>query len=436
MILNMSKCKGKVLTRFYVSTIYLLSQLSFCATISAEESYQTPMVNYREPPTVDFEKKIHQYYTKNTDDSFKKVSEFLTQKSTNELQFDSEKESLHNLLSDLNISIHSQTLVFSNTSLQLSRISQNNPRAIFFNDNLYLGYVPGGFIEIIGIDAQIGAIPYVFKLPQKGDLQYPQIRRSTRCMRCHATKQTGGVPGLLLSSVIPAETGGSLDNLNPGKPGHNLPYTRRFGGWFLTNQADNHNNWSNSIGVMNQKGQIKQKKIQLPVYNISKYHLSNESEMVTHLVMEHQIGFTNLCISAQYALRESRLSKNKSTKHQVEDYFVEQLLRYSLFVDEPNLSIPSDKETSRFITYFEKSYPKKNPFNLFRKIELNTRLFKTRCSYMLGTPVFKALPDDFKNTFMISLREIVSKKNTELSFLGSHLEEDERERILHVLSQK
>ena len=436
MILNMSKCKGKVLTRFYISIVILLSLLSFCATISAEESYQKSMANYREPPTVDFENKIHQYYTKHTDDSFQKVSEFLTQKNTNELQFDSEKESLRNLLSDLNISIHSQALVFSNTSLQLSRISQNNPRAIFFNDNLYVGYVPGGFIEIIGIDPRIGAIPYVFKLPQKGDLQYPPIRRSTRCMRCHATKQTGGVPGLLLSSVIPAETGGSLDNLNPGKPGHHLPYTKRFGGWFLTNHADYLNKWSNSIGVMNQKGQIKQKKIQIPVNNISKYHLSNKSEMVTHLVMEHQIGFTNLCISAQYALRELKLPKSKSTKHQVEDYYIEQLLRYSLFVDEPNLSIPSDKETSTFITYFEKSYPKKNSFNLLRKIELKTRLFKTRCSYMLGSSVFKALPADFKNTFMISLKEIVSQKNTELSFLGSHLEDDERERILNVLSQE
>ena len=436
MILNMSKCKGKVLTRFYISILNLLSHLSFCATISAEESYQTRMVNYRGLPTVDFENKIHQYYTKHTDDSFQKVSEFLAQKSSNELQFDSEKDSLRSLLTDLNISIHSQTLVFSNTSLQLSRISQKNPRAIFFNDNLYVGYVPGGFIEIIGIDPQIGAIPYVFKLPQKGDLQYPPIRRSTRCMRCHATKQTGGIPGLLLSSVIPAETGGNLDNLNPRNPGHHLPYSKRFGGWFLTNQPDYINNWSNSIGMMNQKGQIKQKKIQLPEDNVSKYHLSNKSEMVTHMVMEHQIGFTNLCISAQFALRESKLPKNKSTKHQVEDYFIEQLLRYSLFVDEPNLPIPADQETSTFVTYFEKSYPKKNPFNLFRKIDLDTRLFKTRCSYMLGSSVFKALPDEFKNTFMISLMEIVSQKNTEFSFLGSHLEEDERERILNILSQK
>jgi hypothetical protein len=55
---------------------------------------------------------------------------------------------------------------------------------------------------------------------------------------------------------------------------------------------------------------------------------------------------------------------------------------------------------------------------------------------MLGSSVFKALPADFKNTFMISLKEIVSQKNTELSFLGSHLEDDERERILNVLSQE
>jgi hypothetical protein len=76
----MSKCKGKVFTLFYTAIISCLSHLSFYTTISAEEAYQPPAVNDFGPPTVDFENRIHQYYSKHTDDSFQKVSEFLTQK--------------------------------------------------------------------------------------------------------------------------------------------------------------------------------------------------------------------------------------------------------------------------------------------------------------------------------------------------------------------
>ena len=77
------------------------------------------------------------------------------------------KDYLNWLLNKLYISKHSQLLVYSTTSLQLSRISPYNPRAIYFSDDLYLGYVPGGQIEVIGIDPQLGAIPYILIYPQK-----------------------------------------------------------------------------------------------------------------------------------------------------------------------------------------------------------------------------------------------------------------------------
>ena len=96
-----------------------------------------------------------------------------------------------------------------------------------------------------------------------------------------------GIPGLLLSSVIPAETGGSLDNLNLGTPVIIFIFEKVLSGLTIPNYI---NRWSNSIGMMNQKGQIKQKKIQLPEDNVSKYHLSNKSEMVTHLVMDIRLG--------------------------------------------------------------------------------------------------------------------------------------------------
>jgi hypothetical protein len=48
---------------------------------------------------------------------------------------------LRSVLQKLDISESSQTLVFSKTSFQFSRISPERPRALYFNDDVYVGQV-------------------------------------------------------------------------------------------------------------------------------------------------------------------------------------------------------------------------------------------------------------------------------------------------------
>src|SRR5262245_60896483 len=57
------------------------------------------------------------------------------------LQFDPEHGYLPALLDELKIPRTSQSLVFSKTSLQLFLISPETPRAIYFNDDMYVGSV-------------------------------------------------------------------------------------------------------------------------------------------------------------------------------------------------------------------------------------------------------------------------------------------------------
>ena len=184
-----------------------------------------------------------------------------------ELNFESEKKYLLSLLDELAISPHSQLLVYSTTSLQLSRISPSNPRAIYFTDDIYLGYVPGGQIEIIGIDPQLGAIPYIFNLPKENDFKHPTIHRSKRCMNCHASPDIGGAPGLLIGSVVPGPGGGSIDAFRKKISGHGVPYEERFGGWHITGQHPFIKTWANQTGEM-RDGNINQN-TQSPRVNIS-----------------------------------------------------------------------------------------------------------------------------------------------------------------------
>lgn len=65
------------------------------------------------------------------------------------------------LLKELDVAVESQVLVFSKTSMQIHKISPTNPRALFFNDSVYVGYVPGSSIlELAANDPTLGAIFY------------------------------------------------------------------------------------------------------------------------------------------------------------------------------------------------------------------------------------------------------------------------------------
>ncbi|MNC86300.1 hypothetical protein D3C83_19510 [compost metagenome] len=64
---------------------------------------------------------------------------------------------LASVLEALNVPVESQMLVFSKTSFQAPRINPKNPRAIFFNDTVSVGWVRGGeVLEFIGQDPQLG----------------------------------------------------------------------------------------------------------------------------------------------------------------------------------------------------------------------------------------------------------------------------------------
>ena len=424
----MLKCKGKLY--IYFALFFEFSGL----TLLISQTYADQSKSSTVLQVSNFESDLHQYHLKSPEDPFAPLVTKMQQKRPQALQFETEKDALRALLIELEVSEATQVLVFSNTSLQLSRISKNHPRALFFNDDLYVGYVPGGFIEIIGIDPKVGAIPYVFRLPKRGDNIHPPIRRSSRCMRCHATSSTAHIPGLLMSSVIPAEGGGSLDNLAPEQPGHEIPYGNRFGGWFLSDRNSKVAKWSNSTGIMT-NGNISQQLVPWPHQNIAKYHLNDKSETVAHLILSHQVGFTNLCIEIQYLLREFKEKYPHDYEKKITGKLVEKLLSYALFSSEPRLPISLSKENSLFVDEFESLKHSNKKFHEFRKLNLRDRLLEIRCSYMLGSNVYQALPKMFKSNFEKTLVTILKDEHGLKTKVTDHLESSEKAKILEILEK-
>src|SRR5215475_12804520 len=123
---------------------------------------------------------------------------------------------LQSVLKALNVPVESQIVVFARDSVQLARITPTNPRALFFNDSVAVGWVRGGFVELASQDPRNGVIFYALEPGSS------QLTRRDDCLICHYSYSTAGVPGMLVRS-----TGQFTVN-------HGVPLEDRWGGWYVT----------------------------------------------------------------------------------------------------------------------------------------------------------------------------------------------------------
>src|SRR5262245_40613207 len=149
------------------------------------------------------------------------------------LNYDEKYGYLFSVLKQLKVPVSSQTLVFSKSSFQLSQIGPETPRAIYFNDDVYVGWVNHGqFIEVAEVDPESG--PVFYKLNQEYD-PYPMLQRETdECLVCHDTFQTNSpVPRLLMLSVLANPAGNAL-KAAALITNDQSPLRERWGGWYVT----------------------------------------------------------------------------------------------------------------------------------------------------------------------------------------------------------
>ena len=101
-----------------------------------------------------------------------------------------DREILDQLLGLLNVPVESQMLVYSKTSAQNSLISPRRPRAIYFSDNAYVGWVQRGNIEVITFDEKLGMVYHMVYLDKREKGKAPVIARERSCLNCHAGSAT------------------------------------------------------------------------------------------------------------------------------------------------------------------------------------------------------------------------------------------------------
>jgi hypothetical protein len=366
------------------------------------------------------------------------------------LATDSGQGYLKAVLAALDIPISSQALVFSKTSFQRQWISPRSPRALYFNDDVYIGWVQGGeVIEVASQDPQLGSIFYT--LPQDGG-RGPRFQRHTdACLQCHdSTGLTLGVPGVTIRSVYPGADGQPRFNLGGFRTSHRSPYEDRWGGWYVSGTHGDIRHLGNSFFPDDQNADLKpirdrganltdlSKKFETEPY------LTDTSDVVALLVLEYQTVVHNLITRANHETRVAVAQSDdinralgsplrpltEGARRRV-GYACEPLVEALLFAEEAPLTSPV-KGNSTFAADFEKRGPFDKQGRSLRQFDLTKRLFKYPLSYLIYTKSFAGLPPDAKEYIGGRLKTILAGRDPKPAF--KHLTAESRRAILEIVT--
>ena len=357
-----------------------------------------------------------------------------------ELQFayDGRSGYLQSALAALQLPIDSQLLVFSRTSLQGRRIGEQNPRALYFNDRVALGWVRGGdLLEVAAHDQTNGIVFYSLeqKAPETASAP-PQFKREFICLGCHMTGNTLNVPGLLMFSTTRAEP-----TQFSGIPRHidqTDSLNKRFGGWFVTGSAGSVAHMGNQAAALDARPTREIATVD-GLFDAEGYRTLS-SDIVAHLVLTHQAGMVNLLTRAGWEARAADPKQHApftSSPEQdariaaVMDGIASEVVDYLLFVDEAKLT---DKVhgTSGFAERFSASGPKDRKGRSLYELDLTRRLMKYPCSYLIYSPAFDALPPMVKEPIYKRMWAILSGQEQDQRYRAV-LSNADRQAIVEIL---
>jgi hypothetical protein len=360
----------------------------------------------------------------------------------------SEQRVLKTLLDSLGVSVESQILVFSRTSLQRGRIRPERPRALYFSDSVYVGWVPGGLIEITSIDPQLGPVFYSFELPSASGVS-PKIERDTDCLRCHGGTFVRDIPGVFARSVFPDSSGEPLLRHGTLVVDDETPFADRWGGWYVTGHHGPEDHRGNVFG--SERGEqlvfelTKERPDELSGYFDTSVYLRPRSDVVALLVFEHQLTMQNsltrggmMCrkmISYQHGLQKAfkepitdvpAYDSVKSVfSSAVQDIVDRLLFRNAAAVPEGVTGHEAFRRS------FTENAPRSAAGHALRDFQLRERIFENRCSFLIYSESFRALPETLKAHVLDRLLAALRSRDPKdrYAYLGAA----EKERIYEIL---
>ncbi len=333
----------------------------------------------------------------------------------------------------MNIPVESQLVVFSKTSLLAHLINPHHPRTISFNDSVVVTWIPGEpFVELAAEDPQQGILFYT--VDDKPAAKPVLTRRSGNCLVCHQSLSSLGVPGMMVRSVLTSANGTPLSYLGDTFPDHRTPFTERWGGWYVTGKrvpAGHRGNVQIAIEDKS-KSEVMTKapnleslagRLDSPAY------LTPYSDIVALLVFEHQMHMMNLYTRVGWEVRAA-LYKAHSNADAVLRDTAHELVDYLFFIDEWPLG-GRIEGNSGFAEKFSSQAPRDNKGRSLRQFDLEHRLMRYPCSYMVYSAAFDGLPAEAQTAIYQRMWQILSGQDRSGKYAGLSL--PDRQAVVEIL---
>jgi hypothetical protein len=349
-----------------------------------------------------------------------------------QLAFDRDTGYLRSVLDALKISIDSQSLVFSQTSNQAAHIAPENPRAVYFNETAAVGWVRGaGALELAAQDPRQGAVFYTLAQTAAGK---PQLKRETSCLLCHLTWDTLGVPGFQMISTFQMS-----DSPTAYASGivvdHRSPMNDRWGGWYVTGNAGAAPHRGN-VPVVVPAAMLTERPSRTP--NLSSVEgrfdtagfPSRHSDVAALMVLAHQAHMTNLITRVGWEARVAAAA-GAAQPPRLEEA-IGDVVDYLLFVDEAPFQGPV-RGSSSFTERFSAQGPRDSKGRSLHQLDLERRLLRYPCSYMIYTPAFDALPPATKRQIYARMLKILNGREGAPRY--ARLTQADRQAILEILRE-
>jgi hypothetical protein len=356
---------------------------------------------------------------------------------------------LDSLLGLLGIDASSQTLVFSRTSFQVAGIRAASPRAIYFNDETYVAWIPGGdMLELGTMDTRLG--PVFYALPNQATSPQRFDRPILTCISCHdsLTLTGGGVPRFILGSGYVGINGEQLTHEGRILTTDRTPLRSRWGGWYVTGTHGDQVHLGNIL-VRSAKELVDLDNLRrgnlenLDALFDTRPYLTNKSDIVALLVFQHQMHMQNLISRVNFEVREAlaragtdRGDSGKGTVELAPDVqmdlqeYLDDLANGMLFV---NAAPYAGKITGNagFDKWFEARGPRDKQGRSLRKLDLTTRLFAYPLSYAVYSAAFDALPAYARNYVYGRFAAVLSGQDDTASL--AHLSAADRKSVQEIL---
>lgn len=328
-------------------------------------------------------------------------------------------DNLSALLAALEISETSQMLVFARNARQSRQISPDNPRAIYFNDQVSVAWTPGATnYEISAIDPLRGP---VFYLVSAADLRRdsaatdataedpsperrnrgPLFQRTDSCLACHVAETTRHVPGYLVRSMFTTPEG----KPESGLPlvDHTTPYDQRWGGWYVSGEKLPSRHRGN-LATAEARRLFETGTTAVPLTDDQRLRatarqLQGTSDVVALMMHDHQTRFQTLLTRLRY---EHELGRPLDT--------LPDFVRTMLLWNEPPLPHPVAGRAD-YRAWFESAGPETS--RPLRQLDLHTRLLRNPLSWLVTTPQFQEMPAPLREAIhAAALRLVVDEDET------------------------